>query len=337
VPRLENAVVAYAMYVWKAFWPTRLALFYPHPLHRLAGWQIGLALLFLAAVSALAWQQRGARPYLATGWLWYLGTMVPVIGIVQVGDQAMADRYAYLPLIGIFVMAIWSAADWVDASQFSLQLTRAVAAAVLAIFAFLTWRQIGYWHSREQLWTRTLQLTDHNPVAENNLADALRAAGRLDEALPHFQYATQLQPNDPTSRVNLASALAESGRLDEAIQQYAAAVQLSSDPTQEVRAYESIASLYSVLGDFSKMRENYQEALRIDPQQGQEMISHVSQSVATQPGPEIYMQLGVLLEQTGQVSQARVAYEQALKLDPSLGEAKKSLDALGEGKRSGGR
>jgi protein O-mannosyl-transferase len=337
LPRLENAVSSYALYVWKAFWPAQFALFYPHPLHRLTGWQTGLALLFLAGVSALVWQQRSARPYLATGWLWYVGTMVPVIGIVQVGDQAMADRYAYLPLIGIFVMVIWSAADWADASAFSRPLSGAVAATVLAILAFLTWRQIGYWRSREELWTHTLQVTDHNPVAENNLADALRTLGRLDEALAHSQYATQLQPNDPTFRVNLGSALAESGRLRDAIQEYTVAIQLSSDPTLEVRAYESLASLYSALGDYSKVRENYQEALQIDPQQGQEMISHLSQSVATQPEAEIYMQLGLLFEQTGQVGQARVAYEQALKLDPGLGEAKKSLDALGGGNRSGGR
>ncbi len=337
LPRLQNAVCAYAMYIWKAFWPTRLALFYPHPVHRLQGWQIGLALLFLMAVSALAWRQRQTRPYLATGWLWYLGTMIPVIGIVQVGDQAMADRYAYVPLIGIFIMVIWSAADWAEARKVSPSVSGAAAVAVLAVLSFLTWRQIGYWHSKEELWARTLEVTDHNPVAENNLADALRSAGRLDDALPHFQYATQLQPHDPASRVNLASALAESGRLQDAIEQYAVAAQLSSDPIVQARVYESLASLYSAVGDYSKVRESYQDALRVDPQRSQEMVSHLSQSAAVQPEAAIYMQLGVLLELTGEASQARDAFEQALKLDPSLAEARQSLDAMGSGNSPGGR
>ncbi len=108
--RLENAVYAYAMYVWKAFWPAWLAVFYPHPGATLAVWRLVLAALFLFGVSVLVWWQRTVRPYLIVGWLWFLGTLVPVIGLVQVGEQAIADRYAYVPLIGIFVMAVWGAA-----------------------------------------------------------------------------------------------------------------------------------------------------------------------------------------------------------------------------------
>jgi len=119
--RLENALYAYATYVWKAFWPMGLAVFYPHPGTTLAGWKLGLAALFLLSVSALVWLQRRARPYLITGWLWFLGTLVPVIGFVQVGEQAMADRYTYVPLIGIFLGAVWGAADLAESRQLSFR------------------------------------------------------------------------------------------------------------------------------------------------------------------------------------------------------------------------
>src|SRR5580700_1852215 len=150
--RLENALYSYALYIWKAFWPTRLALFYPHPTDTLTGWQLGLAFLFLFSVTALVWNQRSVRPYLVTGWLWYLGTLVPVIGIVQVGDQAMADRYAYIPLIGIFVMVVWGIGDWADGRNVNVGLRWAASVAVLAALSFLTWRQIGYWRSDIDVW-----------------------------------------------------------------------------------------------------------------------------------------------------------------------------------------
>ena len=118
--RLENAIHSYAMYIWKAFWPIRLAVYYPHPGNSLAAWRVAVAGLFLMGVSILVWRQRLSRRYLVTGWLWYLGTMVPVIGLVQVGDQARADRYAYIPLIGIFVMVVWGAADWADSKKIGL-------------------------------------------------------------------------------------------------------------------------------------------------------------------------------------------------------------------------
>ena len=129
--RVENAIYAYAMYVWKAFFPLRLAPFYPYSGQGFALWQLGAAALFLAATSGFVWQQRFTRRYLVTGWLWYLGTLVPVIGLVQVGDQAMADRYSYIPLLGIFVMVVWSAADWADSRQINLQMRATVAVLIL--------------------------------------------------------------------------------------------------------------------------------------------------------------------------------------------------------------
>ena len=171
--RLANALYAYASYVWKTLWPTRLAFLYPYPRDGRPPWQLALAVLFLMSVTVLVWKQRRSRPYLASGWLWYLGTLVPVIGLIQVGDQSMADRYAYIPLIGIFVMIVWAAADAADRRQLNLQLRTAIAIVILAALSFLTWRQIGYWHSDYDLWSHTIKVTQHNVVADETLSKTL--------------------------------------------------------------------------------------------------------------------------------------------------------------------
>jgi protein O-mannosyl-transferase len=169
--RIANAIYAYAMYLWKMVWPARLAPLYPHPGDSLAAWRVLIAAAVLLSVSALAWRWR-ARGYLIVGWLWFLGTLVPVIGLVQVGEAAMADRYAYIPLIGIFVMIAFGVGDW--ANQKKLTVWAAVAgAATLVALALATHQQIGFWQSNEDLWSHTLAITQNNFVAENNLAGAM--------------------------------------------------------------------------------------------------------------------------------------------------------------------
>jgi len=331
--RLENALYSYAMYIWKALWPTRLALYYPHPTHTLAWWQLGLALLFLVGVSVLAWNQRSTRPYLITGWLWYLGTLVPVIGIVQVGDQAMADRYAYVPLIGIFVMVVWGIADWADSRNVSLGLRWATSAVVLAALSFLTWRQIGYWRSDYDLWTHTLEITKVNYLAEANLAGALRKLGRAQDALPHYQAAERLNPGQPARHINLAADLAESGHLQDAIAEYQIAADLTDQPRTLARVYESIAALSAALGDYATVRESYKQAWLADPQHRPEMIEALEQDTATRPTAGGFYSLGLLLQQDGKLPEAQDAYAQAIKLDPALADAKQTLDGVDQGNK----
>jgi tetratricopeptide (TPR) repeat protein len=323
--RLENAIYSYAMYVWKAFWPTRLALFYPHPLHRLAIWKLGLAVLFLASISVAVWKQRFSRPYLGLGWLWYLGTLVPVIGFIQVGDQAMADRYAYLPMIGIFVMVVWGIADWADRAQLRPALRITLAGAVLAVLAFLTQRQLAYWETNDGIWAHTLDVTTNNINAENNLADALWSDGRLEEALPHFQAAVRLQPRDPDKHVNLGAALGAAGQTQSAIEEYQTAIHYTSNPRKQARCYETLGTLYGRVGDYSEMRQSYRKALAADPSSGSTMVGHLSQYVESDPSAEGYFSLGVLLQEEGQDSKAREAYDEALKLNPSFTAAQVAL------------
>ncbi len=336
--RLENAIYAYAMYVWKAFWPVGLAPFYPHPGATLARWQLGGATLFLIGVSVLVWQERFTRRYLVTGWLWFLGTLVPVIGLVQVGEQAMADRYAYVPLIGIFLMLAFGAADLADRQPLSFPARMATAATILAFLSFLTWRQIGYWNSSYELWSHTVDVTRDNYIAEDNLGGALLVLGRAEEALPHFQNAARINPRDPTSHLDTAAVLAQSGRPQEAIEAYQNAMPLVTDPRITPIVYENVGLLYANLGNYAKARESYQQALQIDPERTSARTALVNldlteamKTVSEHPTAEGYLRVGRLLQQAGHVLEASTAYTQALKLDPGLGDARKALDALKTG------
>jgi protein O-mannosyl-transferase len=172
--RMENALVAYALYLWKMVWPVGLAAMYPHPGRSLHSWQIVLSAVVLAGISALVVIQR-SRGYLVTGWLWFLGTLIPVIGLVQVGYAAMADRYAYVPLIGIFIMVAFGARDLAEAKHIRMGYRTAVATGVLAALSLLSYRQIGYWSSEYDLWAHALEVTSGNVFAHNAIGSALLA------------------------------------------------------------------------------------------------------------------------------------------------------------------
>jgi len=262
--RLENAIYAYAMYGWNTFWPARLAVFYPHPGRSLTVLQTVMAAVFLVAVSLFVWREQ-ARPYLTVGWLWYLGTLVPVIGLVQVGDQAMADRYAYVPLLGIFLMVVWGFADIADSKGILPRPRVAISAVVIVILMVLSWRQIGYWRSNEALWTHTVAATKNNVYAEINLGATLLQAGHPDRALPHFENAARINPHDPGTHLNMGATYASFGRNQEAIQQYEMAIPMITDRHIVAQAYQALGALYARLGDYPAARQNYGQALEFDP------------------------------------------------------------------------
>ena len=186
--RLANAVVSYASYVGKAFWPWPLAPLYPHPGDSLPKWQIAAAALFLFVVTAGVVAARRQR-YLAVGWFWFLGTLVPMIGLVQVGAAAMADRYAYLPYVGLFAMVCWGVAEWAEKKHVLARWLAIPSFALLLALAVLTQRQLHYWSDNVTLWSHALQVTKHNFVAEDNLGGALIVLGKFDGAMPHFEAA----------------------------------------------------------------------------------------------------------------------------------------------------
>jgi len=335
--RLENAIYAYAMYVWKALWPAWLAVFYPHPGATLVVWRLGLATLFVVSVSALAWWQRTPRPYLIAGWLWFLGTLVPVIGLVQVGEQAIADRYAYIPLIGIFVMVVWGAADLADSRQLAFAPRAKVAAVVLGVLVLFTCDQLRYWRSAVDLWAHTVDVTQDNFFGEQNLGAAFLEAERYDEAIPHFKRAISLRPQDPGGHLNLAGDFALTDRPRDAILEYETAIPLVTNPKMRLSALDTLGRLYSQVGEYSKARANYEQALQINPEQADAKdglakveLSNAVRNVAESPSAQGYFRLGQILQQQGRAPEAQAAFQQALELNPKLGEAKRALDALNQ-------
>jgi protein O-mannosyl-transferase len=345
--RIATAVWAYAMYLWKMVWPARLAPLYPHPGDSLAAWQVLVALAVLIAVTVGVWRFR-ARRYLLVGWLWFLGTLVPVIGLVQVGEAAMADRYAYIPLIGIFVMIAFGVADWAAEKKVGFWLV-VPASAVLLALAFTTHRQIGYWQSNEDLWSHTLAVTQNNFVAEDNLGGALTLEGREEEAYPHFEAASRINPRDPLSRGNLGTYFQTHNRMRDAVSQYEAAVQLTSDPALLAQTYANLGAAYRALGEDDAAHKNFDQSLRFNPnqfnawlglgllaqKQGEldEAISDLSRSLEIRPTAEGYLELGRTLGLAGHVAAALNAYQEALKISPNLVEAQQAVDALRQQKK----
>jgi protein O-mannosyl-transferase len=337
--RIENAIVAYAMYLWKMIWPWRLAPLYPHPGSSLAVWQVAVAALVLSAITALVITFRSHR-YLLVGWLWFLGTLVPVIGLVQIGEAAMADRYAYIPLIGIFVMIAFGVAE---ASRISRQLAVAAVTILLAL-AVLSWHQIRHWKNSVELWSHALAVTQHNFIAEDNLGGALILEDKEEEAHPHFEAAARINPRDPMSRSNLGAYFQTHNRLREAIAEYEVAVSLTSDPALLAQSYANMGAAHRMLGEDDQAQRTFEQSLRLNPNQfnawlglgllaekkGEvgEAITDLSHSVELQPTPEAFFHLGRLLTQVGHVPEAIGAYREALKLSPNLTEAQQAIDAI---------
>jgi len=257
--RLSNAVVAYVRYLLKALWPTALAPMYPHPGSSLRAWQVYGALLVLLVITMWAIEQRRRR-YLAVGWLWFVGTLVPMIGLVQVGRQAMADRYAYLPLLGIFIMVVWGLADWAERVRLPAPALPLASVVVVLILSFVSRRQIAFWSNDVLLWTHTINVTPPNYIAQDNLGAALLARKRTEEAIGHFREAAAIHPTDPISAFNIGLYEQEHGELWQAIEHYKQAVVLTTRPSLKVLALTNMGHAYSDLGDTDQARQCFDAA-----------------------------------------------------------------------------
>lgn len=345
--RLQNAVVAYATYVAKIVWPSHLTPVYPHPGASLSAWQVGTSAAFLLAVTGLA--LLGGRKYLLVGWLWFLGTLFPTIGLIQVGDQALADRFAYIPEIGIFVIIIWGLSEILDAKKVALAWRAVPLVVVFLALAATTHRQIGYWRSSHDLWSHALQVTQNNFIAEDNLGGALILEGKEEEAFPHFEAAAQINPDDPMSRSNLGTYYQTHNQMREAVSQYEAAVKLTSDPDLLALTYANLGAAYRSLGEDGQAQKNFEQSLRLNPnqfnawlglgllaqKQGKfdEAISDLSRSVEVKPTAQGYFELGRIQAQAGHVPEALDDYEQALRISPDFTAAQQAADALRRQKR----
>jgi len=215
--RLQNAVVSYTGYIFKMFYPTRLAVFYPHPRAALPLWELIVSFMILAFVSAVIIYLARRRPYLATGWLWYLGTLIPVIGLVQVGDQAMADRYTYIPLIGIFIIIAWGITELVFGWHYKKLLLGVLTSAILIALLLCTRKQVTYWKDSVTLFEHTLEVTENNYSIHNNYACTLAIMGRNKEAVFHFEEALRINPTHANALENLGINYYQQGKIKQAV------------------------------------------------------------------------------------------------------------------------
>jgi tetratricopeptide (TPR) repeat protein len=299
--RLNNAAVSYVAYIWQMFWPARLAVFYPHPNDQLPLWQVLLAIGFLISVSLLAIRWRKERPYIFTGWFWYVGMLVPVIGLVQAGEQARADRYTYLPQIGLYMLIAWGIADMMALMKSNLA-TRpvavglgpikrgsrgvqtdgtqgraykpfcaAIAAVIIITLAWRAFEQTSYWKNSETLWNHALAVTMDNAMAHNNLGYLFLQRGELDSAISHFETALMIRSRNAAAHYNLgealvennlANALAREGLLDEAISHYEKAVKLRPDYGDP---YFNLGSVLFQHGRTDEAIAQWQKALATQP------------------------------------------------------------------------
>jgi tetratricopeptide (TPR) repeat protein len=257
--RLANAAVSSVAYIGKMLWPANLAAFYPHPNRSLPEWQTAAAVVVLLAISAAVVALRKRAPYLLVGWLWYVITLIPVSGILQVGEIGMADRYTYVPLIGLSVMLVCGAADLVGSSAAAAKMMAGVGAAAVVVLAVLAYHQAGYWRDSIKLWNHTIEITHRNAVAESNLADAYVKLNDHDSALPHLRRAIAIRPKYPNARFGLGFILSQRGQWAEAAEHFKVAVQTCPNNPQYHHAYgvalansghpkEAIEELLNALG-----------------------------------------------------------------------------------------
>ena len=249
--RIENALVSYTRYIRKAFWPTNLALYYPHPGRTLQWWQTASAIAVLLVITVLAWRAHRQRYYIV-GWLWFLIMLVPCIGLVQTDVQGMADRYAYVSFIGLFLMVCWGVADLAAERHFPKAVLPVVSGVVLAALAVTTHRQVGYWQNDVTLWTHAAEVTAGNWKAEYLLGGALIEAGRQDEALEHYLRAAALEPTDPFININIATYQQMHGHLAEALLYYQKALAYAWNSDQRTKILNNMARIYEELGDHAK-------------------------------------------------------------------------------------
>jgi tetratricopeptide (TPR) repeat protein len=317
--RLANATLSCAIYIQKTFWPSRLAVFYPYP-HEFAFLPTLAAGLLLTVVTTGVILFRPRFPYLLTGWGWFLVTLLPVIGLVQVGGQARADRYMYIPMVGLLIMLVWGTAEILERWQAKV-LAVPLAAAVCLTCAALTWVQVGYWRNSESLFRHALDVTEANSVAFHNLGNYLMASpGHLAEALVYLETAVRIDPDSPPAHTDLGSALARSGRLPEAIAQFQIAVELAPDAPIP---HNNLGSALTEAGRLPEAIEEFQTALRLDPNY---VEARRNLAAAQSSGSaETHSSRGIALLKAGDASGAIAELEAALRIDPNDADAENNL------------
>jgi Tfp pilus assembly protein PilF len=345
--RIETALISYVRYLGKAFWPSKLVALYPHPTKLYPAWQVGAAVLLLLLVTIWVIRARNQR-YLAVGWFWFLGSMVPMIGLIQVGSQALADRYAYIPFIGLFLMVTWLVADWAKAHRISARWLAIPAVSCLLVLGILTYRQVGYWHDTESFWQRALALTQDNYIAHDTLGGFLASQGRTEEAAAHFRAALAIRADDLPANLNLGTYEQGRGNLPAAIERYRVVALYTGDLELRAAAYGNLGSVYRQMGDSKKAKKYFGMALQQWPEQTMSMVGlgliaqkdgdlpeairQYSHAMTVQPTDVGYLLLAQALQLQGHLEEAKAISERVAQFSSNLPEAQKTVESLLSGK-----
>jgi tetratricopeptide (TPR) repeat protein len=306
--RIANALVSYVSYAAATVWPSSLAFFYPFPFDGIDGWNVAGAAAILVSATGFSLFMGKQRKYIPVGWFWYLGTLVPVIGLVQVGMQAMADRYTYLPSIGLYILLTWGARDALGGTRLGKGILRVAAAVSLLGLGVAAWIQVGYWRNDYTLAERALRVTGRNSVALNLLGKARERDGQMERAIEAHRESVRVSPNYVFGWNSLGSALFAAKRYPEALDCFREAVRLGPEYAP---AWVNIGTVLRFLGRHSEALEGYREAIRRDPD--------------SLPG---WNNLGVALGDLRRYDEAGSAFREALRIDPAFAEAWSNLGVV---------
>jgi hypothetical protein len=275
-----NACLSYVTYLWLMIWPAKLAVFYPFDSGIVTPLRVAAAACLLAGLTAVAVRQRGVRPYLLTGWLWYLVTLLPVIGLVRIGSQALADRYTYVPLVGIFVLLVWGGAELAERLRIGTKGMAVATSFVIALLAATTMVQLGYWRSNADLFRHTLAVTENNWVAHNNYGVDLMTQRQFAEGTRNFQEAVRINPNYAEAYRNLGDALVTTGDIEQGIAALRKAVTLWPG---YAKGHLSLGYAYLMAGEPDRASEEYRQLLGMNPEDAAELQRAIGKGV---PVPE---------------------------------------------------
>jgi len=340
--RLENSVISYVRYVGKALWPSKLAALYLHPgLYR--PWQVGAAVVVLVLITAWVLRAHDQR-YLAVGWLWFLGSLVPMIGLVQVGSQAMADRYAYVSFVGLFLMLTWFAADWSQRHSLAPGWLAVPAVCWLLVLGSITYREISYWDDTDSLWTHTLANTQNNYGAHITYAGFLLEEGRVEEAGEHYRDALAILPGAPDAILGLGDYEDQRGNFPAAIKQYEMVARRGADVQMRATGYDRLGFVYRRMGELQEAKECFGMVLRLAPDRARAMtglaliaqdngdlpeaIGQYGRAVAAEPTDVGYLLLAQALQLQGRSEEARAIAERVKQLSANFAQAQKTAESF---------
>lgn len=337
--RLFNAAISYFQYIKKMFWPSKLAFFYPHPSAGIPAAKAAVCILLLVGLTVLFLYLARRKKYLATGWLWYIGTLIPVIGLIQVGAQAYADRYTYVPYIGLFIMIAWGVQELLSKLPHRKFILGLLAVIVLAPLGLYTHRQASYWNNSLSLFLHAVEVTSNNAIAYNNLSAAYADLGRYEESMKASQQAITIKPDYANAYSDLGIAYGGLGRYHEAIEALKQAIEIDPDHDE---AYNNFGVVYNSLGRHQDAIEALDQAIKINPDNAEsynnlgvayiglsrheEAVEAFKQTIAINPDhAKACNNLGIAYMSLGRSQEAVEVYQQAIRIKPDYAMAYKNL------------